>query len=121
MRRRILFTTAAVVFLAGVILYAAKFIDVPNVTFAQATQIGDPQRKVMVTGRVLPNREITPEDGTVTFYMADGDGAEFRVLYDGSDSLSPKALKDAAQYGKQVSVAGHSDGDHFHTSSVYFR
>lgn len=121
MKRRTVFVTGAALFLAVVILYAAKFIEVPDLTFAQAAQINDTQRKVMVTGRVLPDRSITPEGGTVTFYMVDGEGRESKIFYDGPDSVDPKALKECAQYGKTISVAGHTCGDRFHISSLYFR
>ncbi len=125
MSRRAIFTIATVLFLGIVVWSASGYVQVPRVTFAEAAKIDDgkaneTKKKVMVAGRVLPNREIQADGSTVTFYMSDAAGMESKIFYDGPDSVPATKLKSVAQSGQKISVAGHVCGDRFHISSVFF-
>lgn len=117
MRRRVLFITFFVLVGGGVLWYAATFVRVPELTFAEAAKIGDSKKKVIVSGKVLA-KEVVPEGNALTFYMADSTGSESKVFYDGQDRVAPDDLRRASTAGRKVSISGHHCGDRFHTSGI---
>jgi len=115
--RRLLFITFFLLVTAGVVWYAASSVEIPQYTFEQAAGVGDSKKKVIVTGKVI-EKEVTPNGGSITFYMVDERGQESKIFYDGQDPVSAEQLAAARESGKNISVAGHTCGDRFHTSGI---
>jgi hypothetical protein len=93
--RRAVFILIFLFFSAGVVWYALAYVSVPKMTFAEAAEVNDSKKKVMIIGKVLTEGLSTPHDGAISFTMVDGSGSE-------------------------ISIAGQSHGDYFHASSIFF-
>lgn len=115
--RRVLFIVFFLLVTVGVVWYAASSVEIPQFTFEQAAGVGDSKKKVIVTGKVA-EKDVTPEGSAITFYMLDSRGQESKVFYDGQDPVTAEQITAARQAGKNVSVAGHTCGDRFHTSGI---
>lgn len=118
--RRAVFILVFLMFIGGVVWYALAYVSVPKMTFAEAANVGDSKKKVMVVGKVLPEGQSAPQEGAITFYMVDGAGAKLKVSLDERDAFTPGQLNNAAKTGSEISVAGHSHGDYFHASNIFF-
>jgi hypothetical protein len=124
MSRRTLYILLFVSFAASVIWYASANVRVPEVSFSEAAKQaasneGEKEKKVMVVGKVDP-KKISVEGGEATFYMTDETGTESKVSYSGSDPLTGGQLSKVAESGSRIQVAGHSHGEYFHASDVFF-
>jgi hypothetical protein len=118
--RRALFILVFLLFIAGVVWYALAYVSVPKMTFAEAAQVGDSKKKVMIVGKVLPEGQSTPQEGAITFYMVDGTGTQLKVSLDERDAFTAGQLSSVAKSKSEISIAGHSHGDYFHASSIFF-
>jgi hypothetical protein len=118
--RRVVFILVFLLFIAGVVWYALAYVSVPTMTFAEAAQVGDSKKKVMVVGTVLPEGQSTPPEGAITFYMVDATGAKLKVSLDERDAFTSGQLNSAAKSKSEISIAGHSHGDYFHASAIFF-
>jgi hypothetical protein len=119
MKRRVVFTVAFIVFVAVIVWYASSMVRIPELSFNDAAKIDDHKVRVMVATKVLKDRDITPAEGTVTFYAVDRQGTESKVLVEEADPLVASQLSKAAQSGAEVSVAGHMCGDQFKATNVF--
>jgi hypothetical protein len=89
-------------------------------TFNEAAQVGDPKKKVMINGTVLEKDLHATTGGSSSFIMVDETGTQLKVSLDETDKFTPGQLSNAAKTKSKVSVAGHSHGDYFHASDVFF-
>jgi hypothetical protein len=119
MSRRLTFILFFLAIAVSVSWYAASSIDIPEYSFQQAAGVGDAKKKVIVTGTVAA-KDITPDGGTLTFYLIDKDGEESKVYYDGQDPVPAEKIAAAQKRGEKLSVAGHMDAEYFHTSGITF-
>jgi hypothetical protein len=119
MTRRTVFTVSFIVFVALVVWYASSMVRIPELSFSEAAKIEDHKTRVMVATRVVKGREITPGEGSVTFFAVDRQGTESKVLVEQSDPLIASQLSRAAESGSEVSVAGHMCGDQFKATNVF--
>lgn len=103
--------------------YAGRFSGLPEVTFEHAAQVADSVAKVLVPGRLAPDHEVQNAGGGLTFFLTDGSGTVKRVVYDGTNEVSPDELKTASEKGEVVKVAGHicsdGEGERFHAKNIY--
>jgi hypothetical protein len=118
--RRAVFILVFLLFIAGVVWYALAYVSVPKMTFAEAAAVGDAKKKVMIVGKVLPEGQSTPQEGEITFYMVDGTGAKLKVSLEGRDAFTPGQLNSVAKSQSEISIAGHSHGEYFHASDIFF-
>lgn len=123
MNRRIFYFAAIAVFIPIILWYAGNFSGLPEVTFNGAAQIADSVSKVLVPGRVVTEHEVANGGGGLTFFLKDGSGTVKRVVYDGTNEVSPDELKTAQTKGETVKVAGHvcsdAEGERFHAKNIY--
>lgn len=123
MNRRTLYIVAFLLFIPLILWYASGFSGVPEVTFKQAEMMADSVSKVVVPGRLAMNHEIKADPGGAIFFMQDNSGEVKRVVYDGSEELTPEDLNAALDARRFIQVAGHicSDGEglRFHAKNVY--
>lgn len=119
MSRRVLFTVSFFVFVGIIVWYASSMVRFPELSFNEAAKTGDHKTKVMIATKVVKARDITPEDGAITFYAVDREGTESKVTLEGADKLVPSQLASAAEKGAEISIAGHVCGDGFKASNVY--
>jgi hypothetical protein len=119
MSRRAVFTTAFIVFVGLIVWYASSMIRIPELSFADAAKIEDHKVKVIVPTKVVKGKQITPEGTSVVFFAVDRQGTESKVLFEGSNVLTPSQLSTAAERGSEISIAGHVCGDKFKATEVY--
>jgi hypothetical protein len=124
MSRRTLYILLSLVFLAGVLWYASANVRVPEVSFTEAAREASAnddgkEKKVMVVGKV-DAKKISVDGGEATFYMTDENGTESKISYSGSDPLTGGQLSKVAESGSRISIAGHSHGEYFHATEVFF-
>lgn len=119
MSRRVIFTTAFIVFVAAIVWYASAWVRIPELSFNEAAKIGDHKTKVMVPTKVVKGRDILPEGESVVFFAIDREGTESKVFVEQADKLTASQLATAAERGSEISIAGHVCGDQFKASNVY--
>ena len=120
MTRRTIFTASFIVFVGVIIWVASSSIRIPELSFDEASKVGDHKTKVIVPTKVVKEKEISDQGNVVVFYAVDRNGTEAKVTFEGTDALSASQLGTAAQRGSEITVAGHYCGDGFKATHVNF-
>jgi hypothetical protein len=113
----ILFFAAAVI---GAVWYSSTMVNIPMMSFNEAAMVGDSKKKIMVPVRVLKDKGVNAEGGTLTFFGKDREGTESKIFYDGEDPIEAGQILSAAERNSEISVAGHTCGERFHIKSILF-
>ena len=123
MSRRFLYIVTAIAFIPVVIWYAAQFSDVPVVTVAEAREIGDASKKVLLAGSVAGLDDLEISGSTVTFTLHDAAAEPVRVVLEGQEETEIEELRSYVAVGDGFLVGGHicsdAKGERFHAKSIH--